>query len=136
MIHGRCPPELKNGTDKHHPFPKERLKSALDKIAAYNLSDDYKELINDLSTEKLLESLQKFDIYNNLIAIRLIFERQGDLASKFRKKFPHIYKLLNETNHIENDYVFQLDPSKFFYIPESDFEIIRNFISENLIYKE
>lgn len=135
LIHGRCPPELKNGTDKQ-PFPQERLKSALDKIAAYNLSDDYKELINDLSTEKLLESLQKFDIYNNLIAIRLIFERQGDLASKFRKKFPHIYKLLNETNHIENDYVFQLDPSKFFYIPESDFEIIRNFISENLIYKE
>ena len=45
-----------------------------------------------------------------------------------RREHPEACKFLNETNHIENDYVFQLDPEKFYSIPEVYVQEIRDFI--------
>ena len=46
-----------------------------------------------------------------------------------KREHPEICKFLNETNHIENDYVFQLDPEKFFSIPEIYVQEIHDFIN-------
>ena len=46
-----------------------------------------------------------------------------------RREHPEACKFLNETNHIENDYVFQLDPEKFYSIPKIYVQEISYFIN-------
>ncbi len=41
-----------------------------------------------------------------------------EIFKDLRKNEPGTYKFINETNHIENDYVFQLNPLEFYTIPE------------------
>ena len=69
--------------------------------------------------------------YVKVIAFRLKFERDEVLFAKLRKKYPASYKFMNETNHIENDYVFQLDPLKFYSIPEFYLNELKKCIQEN-----
>ena len=49
--------------------------------------------------------------YEKLQIFRLIFENDEDALSDIPRKF------VNETYHIENDYLFQLDPSRYDIIP-------------------
>ena len=46
-----------------------------------------------------------------------------------RREHPEACKFLNETNHIENDYVFQLNPEKFYSIPGVCVQEIHDFIN-------
>lgn len=66
-----------------------------------------------------------------LISFRLLFERVEGTLSLLRKKYPAACKFVNETNHVENDYIYQLDPRKYFGIPNYYLQQIENFIQEN-----
>lgn len=61
--------------------------------------------------------------------VRLLFERYNGLLKGLRSKYPAACKFVNETNHIENDYIFQLNPFKFFEIPEIYLSELKDFIS-------
>lgn len=63
--------------------------------------------------------------------LRLLFERVEGTLSLLRKKYPAACKFVNETNHVENDYIYQLDPRKYFGIPNYYLQQIENFIQEN-----
>ena len=89
----------------------------------------YEDIIRDVSKEKLMQLIDGNDVYSKIIAIRLLFERYNGLLSKLRKKYPAACKFVNETNHIENDYIFQLNPFKFFEIPEIYLTELKNFLS-------
>ena len=67
--------------------------------------------------------------YIKVIAFRLLFERHETIFKELRKKEPATYKFINETNHIENDYVFQLDPLKFYSIPGFYFQKLSAAVS-------
>ena len=71
------------------------------------------------------------DLYLKVIAIRLLFEKNGNLLSGLRKKYPAACKFVNETNHVENDYIFQLNPIKFFGIPKCYLEQLENFLKDD-----
>ena len=66
----------------------------------------------------LLQQINNGGAYEKVLAFRLLFERHKDKYRALRKSEPAIYKFLNESNHIENDYIFQLDPYKYYVIPE------------------
>ena len=55
--------------------------------------------------------------------------RHETIFKELRKKEPATYKFINETNHIENDYVFQLDPLKFYSIPGFYFQKLSAAVS-------
>lgn len=78
----------------------------------------YKDILNMVSDEVLKKEISDGDAYSKLIAFRLLFERHSELFSVLRKNAPAAHKFLNETNHIENDYVFQLNPLKFYSVPD------------------
>ena len=69
------------------------------------------------------------NIYYRILAIRLIFERKNTLLQQLKKEYPAVCKFLNETNYIENDYVFQLNPEKYFSIPKVYIDEIYDFIA-------
>lgn len=77
----------------------------------------YDNILADLTDDKLQELIENASDYEKVIAIRLKLERNPELFAQLRKQSPATFKFINETNHIENDYVFQLDPLKFYCVP-------------------
>ena len=94
----------------------------------------YDTMISKLDSSKLIEEIHtNTNIYYKILAIRLLFEREKDLKKQLKKEYPAACKFLNETNHIENDYVFQLNPEKYFSIPEVYINGIHDFIEKHRI---
>lgn len=62
------------------------------------------------------------------MATRLLFERYNGMLVRLRKEYPATCKFVNETNHVENDYIFQLNPLKYFEIPELHLEEIEKIL--------
>ncbi len=92
----------------------------------------YDDIIEKLKVENLLEIIKESDEYDKIIALRLLFERFEGLLSKLRKEYPAACKYLNETNHVENDYIFQLNPFKYFSIPKFYMEQLEEFVNSNI----
>lgn len=80
--------------------------------------DSYSKILAEVNTQDLLKELENDNDYYRIIAIILLFDRIEELKKVLRREYPALCKFLNETNHIENDYVFQLDPDKFYSIPK------------------
>lgn len=104
------------------------IKDLNDMISDY---DSYDKFFTEIQTSYLFQQIQSDNMYYKILAIRLFMERFEKLRSCLRKKHPEVTKFLNETNHIENDYVFQLNPEKFFSIPKMYVEEIDNFLDSH-----
>lgn len=78
----------------------------------------YDELIKELADDNLKQQIEEGDSYHKVLAFRLLLERHEDIFKDLRKNEPGTYKFINETNHIENDYIFQLNPLEFYSIPD------------------
>ena len=105
-------------------------------INKYLFDMDYDKLLDETSDVKLVKLVGKADKYTQTIAIRFLFEKDrgsGSLLSQLRKEHPNACKFVNETNHIENDYIFQLNPMKFFEIPEYYLNQLKIFCNEKLV---
>lgn len=97
------------------------LNHGMENVNKYICNMDYNQLYNNTSNKHLLNLVFSENMYHRIIAIRLIFEKKNGttgLLNQLKTEFPGACKFINETNHIENDYLFQLDPTKFFEIPE------------------
>ena len=74
------------------------------------------------------QQIDEGDSYHKVLAFRLLLERHEDIFKDLRKNEPGTYKFINETNHIENDYVFQLNPLEFYSVPDLYLEKLRQAI--------
>lgn len=126
LIHGRENPLDYNG----EPLEKSLFEKGCEEIEGYLGIGCYNEVLKEMSNKKLVDIIKDQNKYNKIIAIRLLFESDRfDLLSKLRKKYPSACKYVNETNHVENDYIFQLDPFKYFSIPQCYLDDLEEFIS-------
>lgn len=128
LIHGRAIPLDK---DKQ-VLTVEVVNKGMTEISEYIPSKSYDELLDELGTEKLIENLKFDDQYHRIISSRLLFERIDGALNLLRRKYPEACKFINETNHIENDYIFQLDPRQYFSIPTYYLNQIEEFIRIDL----
>ena len=92
---------------------------------------EYDDIISVLDDQHLLMLSKSVDKYIKVIAIRLLFERHEGMLGKLRQKYPATCKFVNETNHVENDYIFQLDPTKFFGVPDCYLWQLEKFLTED-----
>ena len=113
LIHGRSRALDKEGNE----LSKEVFDSGCADIQEYLSGLTYDNILADLTDDKLQELIENASDYEKVIAIRLKLERNPELFAQLRKQSPATFKFINETNHIENDYVFQLDPLKFYCVP-------------------
>ena len=128
LIHGRNTPEDKS----KQPLAKETIDLGINNLSQLmNDCDTYERMLREISTNYLIDELEGDNVYYKILAIRLLFERSDGLMKKLRREHPEACKFLNETNHIENDYVFQLDPEKFFSIPDVYVLEIRDFLKSH-----
>lgn len=108
LLHKRITPTRISGED----LTEEEIASANEVITKYIKDFDYSELHNMACVDQNLISL--YDAaqsrYEKLQIYRMIFGA---------KKEEHVVrKFINETYHIENDYLFQLNPTKYNTIPK------------------
>jgi hypothetical protein len=134
LVHGRTLERYENRIEN-----KDRSEVIHHGMAFINkyLSDmDYDKLLDETSDANLLKLVEEADKYTQTIAIRFLFEKDrsgGSLLSQLKKEYPNACKFVNETNHIENDYIFQLDPMKFFEIPEYYLNQLKAFCKGKLV---
>lgn len=110
----------------------EGLEYIEDFINGYN----YEGFINETSDGKLKDILSCSNQYTRVVAARFLFEKEinnENLLKKLKEEKPSLCKFINETNHIENDYIFQLNPEKFFEIPEFYLKQLKEFINKNIL---
>ena len=88
----------------------------------------YDSVLEDLKDEKLIEIINGGDDYEKIVSIRLLFERTEGLLIELRRKYPAACKYVNETNHLENDYIFQLNPFKYLAIPKLYRDQLEEFV--------
>ncbi|MBN1054907.1 hypothetical protein DVW05_06025 [Clostridium botulinum] len=124
LIHGREIAKTSNG----EKLDENIFKTGCLEMARYINASSYDEVLSELKVNKLFEIIESSYTYDKIIGLRLLFERSPALFSKLRKKYPAACKYINETNHIENDYIFQLNPFKYFSIPKSYMDELEEFV--------
>lgn len=128
LIHGRSIPE----DGQKQPMPQNLIDQGMLEIGKYMPGYTYEKMIEELKSSNLIKEVsENSNMYYRILAIRLLFEREKTLLQQLKKEYPGACKFLNETNHIENDYVFQLNPEKYFAIPEVYVNEIRDFIDKH-----
>lgn len=128
LIHGRDRPEDWN---KHY-MSIDQIQKGVENLKDLICEDSsYEELCSKIQTSYLLQQVKVNNAYQKILAIRLLMERNEKFRSKLRRTHPEVSKFLNETNHIENDYVFQLNPEKFFTIPKMYLRVIDALIEQH-----
>lgn len=128
LIHGRSIPE----DGQKQPMPQNLIDQGMLEISKYMPGYTYEKMIEELKSSNLIKEVsENSNMYYRILAIRLLFEREKTLLQQLKKEYPGACKFLNETNHIENDYVFQLNPEKYFAIPEVYVNEIRDFIDKH-----
>lgn len=127
IIHGRPIAKDKNG----NKLPSSVFDSGCNEVKKHIKNFDYDTIISTLNNKYLLDLSKTSEGYLKVIAIRLLFERNQGLLQKLRKKYPATCKFVNETNHVENDYIFQLNPIKFFGVPECYLTQLETFLRED-----
>lgn len=129
LIHGRDT-ALSKKEEKLEP---EILRQGCQEMKCYLGDFSYCDILQELTNEKLFEAIKSSDKYEKIICIRLLFERNAGLLLKLRRRYPAACKYVNETNHVENDYIFQLNPFKYFNIPQFYLTQLEEFISSEFV---
>jgi hypothetical protein len=137
LIHGRNLDLYENRIENKNKV--DVVNEGMRFINSYINDMEYGQLFNETSDKKLLELVKNSDKYTQIIAIRFLFEKDrsdGSLLSQLKKEYPNACKFVNETNHIENDYIFQLNPMRFFEIPEHYLNQLKEFCNEKLLQEK
>lgn len=142
LIHGYYPPkklDSKRNLDSYDEAEINQLNSTIKQyIDCFENYENSIELLNINSLIKELRNPTKNKyIYN--VYLRLLIEKDSRIREIMKKKYSSFLKVLDETHHIEDDYLFQLNPNQFYNLP-SNFEKnlaefskdieIRNIINE------
>lgn len=142
LIHGRTVPTKleKDINEEFIPLTENEISKGSEYISEYITNFNYSSSINEFKISKLQEIINNnSNEYDKIICIRIILEQTKEmdlnLFRQLRREYPLSFKFLNETNHIENDYIFQLDPLKFHLLPAKIKDEINSFFSKKEVIK-
>lgn len=131
LIHGRENPTTNNeGTN----FMNERqVENATAYVKGYISDFDYKNILNQQKGYTLIEEYQKQEnSCFKLLILRNYIEQTPDARERLKNFHEVLRKFVDETYHIENDYLYSLDIRKFDIIPEYYKEAADTFMQKEL----
>ncbi|RZB28963.1 MAG: hypothetical protein AEth_01567 [Candidatus Argoarchaeum ethanivorans] len=114
LMHKRKNPEFKDENDTRD-MTKEEINSGEKEIQKKILSFDYSKTLEIINDDKQMKKIYSFteSNYEKLHIYRIIFaDKTNAISESVIKKF------INEAFHIENDYIFQLNPRKYQMVPQ------------------
>lgn len=126
LLHKRETPQMIEG-ETVRDMNAQELEDGNKEIAAVINGFDYKTVLGLVADDKTM-----IDLYNNtesnyekLHLYRIIFEGKNDLIES-----DVIQKFINEAFHIENNYIYQLNPRKFQTVPHFVIERCDHYVME------
>lgn len=116
LLHVRETPQMKTHSGDDVPMTDEEISDGTADVRELLPAFDYSELLHDLKDPKAIKA--RFDDtdvgYEKVQLFRVFTELSPTVLTKDRV----FSKFVNETYHIENEYVMQLNPQKFDAVPE------------------
>jgi hypothetical protein len=125
VLHKRPVPQLHDGVSIRNMTAKE-IQDGHDEIAASIPEFDYQALLSLVTDDKQLIALYASTMsnYEKLHLYRILFDKKDSgVESDVVKKF------INEAFHIENDYIYQLNPREFQSVPHFVIEQCNRYVA-------
>ncbi len=113
LIHKREKPEFNDGS-VNRDMTSEEIISGNKEIQKLIHDFEFNKVLKIISDEKEMKKiyLATENNYEKLHIYRIIFDKKNDIEFSVIKKF------INEAFHIENDYIYQLNPRKYQMVPQ------------------
>ena len=113
LMHKREKPEFKDKNTAIDMTPEE-ISSGQEEIKELIPDFDYIEVLKVINDDKAMKEiyLATENNYEKLHIYRIIFDNKDGIESSVIQKF------INEAFHIENDYIYQLNPRKYQMVPQ------------------
>lgn len=116
LLHLRESPTMKLATGEHIDLNEKQTLAATNAVKEHIPNFDYDRLLSQLKDQSVLRSkFEATSVGYEKVQIFRIMSELNPVALKGDKVFT---KFVNETYHIENEYVMQLNPRDFDAVPE------------------
>lgn len=114
LLHRRLTPQIKNENAKMVDMTEEQIKSAEKSISSHIKCFVYRTEVEKVMDDALMKELYMSteSNYEKVQIFRVMLGGRKNETSNVLQKFA------NETCHIENDFIFQLDPTEFDTVPQ------------------
>lgn len=131
IVHGRVDASKDNeGIDL---LTNEELAQGKSEIQKYIPDYSYSLLLDECNPEKLLRRYHSLsDAYSKLLVIRIYCERVPEFRETLQRQYEVLRKYIDETFHIENDYVFMLDVRTHNIVPQAIERLADQVIQDEL----
>lgn len=118
LIHGRSEPTLdKEGNDK---LSDEQVATGIKYIKSFIPDFDYIAVLAQCTPQCLMERyVTEHSAYIKMLILRVYTERDNEARERLRKYNDVLRKYVDETYHIENDYLYSLDVRRFNIVPDN-----------------
>jgi len=118
LIHGRNEPTFdKAGNDK---LTDEQVATGIEYIRGFITDFDYAAVLTQCAPQCLIERYTtEASAYIKMLILRAYTEQNGEARERLRKLNDVLRKYVDETYHIENDYLYSLDVRRFNIVPDN-----------------
>ena len=132
LIHGRSEPTLdKEGIDK---LTWEQVSSGNEYIKGFIPSFDYNTVLAQCTPQCLIERYAtETSAYIKILILRAYTELDNDARERLRKYNDVLRKYVDETYHIENDYLYSLDIRHFNIVPDNYIADAERYVADERI---
>ena len=129
LMHGRENASWDNNGE--NPLSNDEVEIGVKNIQEYISDFDYNVLLKDCSPEELVKDFResKCSEYEKLLILRFYVERDEGARKRLRAYNDVLRKYVDETFHIENDYLYSLDVRKFNIVPEEYSDYAERFMA-------
>lgn len=118
LLHRRPYPTM--DSDGINKMTEEQFKSGVEEIKVFIKDFSYDKYLEFFSETDLLKRfIKEENAYIKMLILRAYTEASKDARERLRKKNDVLRKYVDETYHIENDYIYSIDVRKFNIVPEN-----------------
>lgn len=131
LIHGRSYPTSDN--EAEIKLTDEQVAKGLEHIKDFIPDFDYVTLHAQFSPRCLLERYTKeASAYIKILILRAYTEQDSEARDRLRKHNDVLRKYVDETYHIENDYLYSLDVRRFNIVPDNYIAYADQYVTDEL----
>lgn len=131
LIHGRTEPT--SDLDGRLKLTPEQVAEGVNYINEFISGFNYSSILDQFSAQNLLSRYNnETSSYIKMLILRAYTEQNTEARNRLRRTNDVLLKYVDETYHIENDYIYSLDVRRFNIVPDNYITDADKFISDEL----
>lgn len=131
LIHGRSEPTTDSAGNSK--LTAEKITAGVAFIKNFITDFDYATILALCSSQNLLIRYgSEQSAYTKMLILRAYTEQSPEARERLRRKNDVLRKYVDETFHIENDYIYSLDVRRFNIVPENYIADANTFVCDEL----